>query len=106
MEPGARLKQLADMATMRAKVNHNIAPKMYLRSAIQLEQQVNINTTANISDSHVTCLCRQGHTTKTRIGPVPMFSPLDFASEYKQLYIVIISRFQIAFSAGAIVISA
>ena len=38
MDPSAKLKQLAEQA--KAKVNPNIAPKMYLRSAIQLEQQV------------------------------------------------------------------
>ena len=51
MEPNARLKQLADTATLKAKVNHNIAPKMYLRSAIQLEQQVITHITANIRQS-------------------------------------------------------
>ena len=48
MDPGAKLKQLADMAMAKAKVNHNVAPKMYFRSAIQLEQQV---ITANIRES-------------------------------------------------------
>ena len=48
MNPGAKLKQLADMAKVKAKVNHNVAPKMYLRSAILLEQQV---LTANIRES-------------------------------------------------------
>lgn len=43
MDPSARLKQLAEQAKLKAKVNHNVAPKMYLRSAIQLEQQV-VNT--------------------------------------------------------------
>ena len=58
MDPNTKLKQLADMATLKAKVNHNIAPKMYLRSAIQLEQQV-INTlqlNVGCDVSHVTCL--------------------------------------------------
>ena len=40
MDPEARLKQLGEMAKVKAKVNHNYTPNMYLRSAIQLEQQV------------------------------------------------------------------
>lgn len=40
MDPEGRLKQLGEIAMVKAKVNHNYSPKMYLRSAIQLEQQV------------------------------------------------------------------
>lgn len=36
------MKQLSDMAKVKAKVNHNVAPRTYLRSAVQIEKQVNL----------------------------------------------------------------
>jgi len=43
MDPKERLKQLGDVAKAKAKVNHNVAPRTYLRSAVQIEKQVTIN---------------------------------------------------------------